>query len=246
MRLANVDPRENPDRRNPIMPWENEYWTPEPLFAGQTVFCLASGPSLTQEVADQVRGRATIVVNSSYLLAPWASVLFFTDNGWYEKHPDVVAQWPGLVVTVSRRAKRELDNPANNRAEPRILRIKMHGDPTVPHWPPGMPKTLGFPPVGSGLVKQGRNSGNTAVAVAVAMGAKRIALLGYDCQVVNGREHHHDDYTGGRDLTIYATAFQEAFSGWHAAGLASGVEIVNCTHGSAIPEFPFARLEDML
>ncbi len=232
--------------RNPITPWEYDYWTPAPVFAGQTVFCLASGPSLTQEIADQVKGRPTIVVNSSYLLAPWADVLFFTDNGWYLNHKKVVEEWPRMVVTISRMAKRELDDPKNGRAEPRILRTKMHGDPTVPHWPPGMPKTPGFPPVGSGLVKQGRNSGNSAVALAVAMGAARIALLGYDCQVVNGREHHHNDYTGGRDLTIYATEFYKAFDGWREAGLNSGVEIVNCTHGSAIKEFPFVRLEEVL
>ncbi len=234
------------DRRSPIQPWENEYWTPEPLFTGETGFVLARGPSLTHAIANQVRGRAAIVVNSSYLLAPWAPVLFFTDNGWYMAHRKVVEEWPGLVVTVSRMAKRELDDPKNERTTPRILRTKMHGDPTAPRWPPGMPKTPGFPPVGSGLVKQGRNSGNTAVALAAAMGAARIALLGFDCQVVNGREHHHNDYTGGRDLTIYTTEFQKAFDGWCEAGINSGVEIVNCTHGSAIKEFPFVRLEEVL
>ena len=40
---------------------------------GRTVVVLASGPSMTQQDADYVEGKAkTITVNSSFRLAPWA------------------------------------------------------------------------------------------------------------------------------------------------------------------------------
>jgi hypothetical protein len=242
------------DLSNPIKPWENEIWTSEPLFRGETVVCIASGPSLTQEICDRIRdardaGRCkAIVVNSSCMLAPWADVLYFTDSGWYDARKELVARWPGLVVSMSRQAKRELDTPelVAARGGHRILRVKGAGDPSWPPRLPGMPKRLGFPPVGSPEIHQGRNSGNTAVSLAIGMGAARVLLVGYDCQLVNGREHHHTEYSGPRDLTIYDLEFQKAFNGWNEAALNSGVTIVNCTHGSAITEFPFADLDEAL
>jgi hypothetical protein len=244
---------------NPTRPWEFDFWTPQPLFNGETVFCLASGPSLTKEDADKLKGRRVIVVNSSYLFAPWADVLFFTDNGWYEKHKDLVRDWPGLVVTMSKQAKRELDDPALKRTTPRILRVKGCGDPDAQprqRIADGvLPKVPKFPPIGSPEIQQGRNSGATAVSLAIAMGAAKVAMLGYDCRVVNGREHCHDEYGSravdgaaprGRDWSLYDNEFKRAFNGWNESALASGVSIVNCTDGSAITEFPFAKLEDVL
>lgn len=231
--------------QNPVTPWENEYWTPVPLFKGETVFVLASGPSLTQETCDRLRGRKVISVNSSCMLAPWADVLYFTDSGWYAERRDLVANWPGLVVSMSRTAARELNAPGQPtmRGWPRILRVKGIGAPPFPPRVNGKPA---FPPLGSPGVQQGRNSGNTAVSLAIAMGAARVALVGFDCRIVNGREHFHSEYKGPRDLSLYANEFAKAFAGWNEAAIASSVEIFNCTPGSAISEFPFADLEEVL
>lgn len=233
------------DLRNPITPWENEIWHPQVIWPGETVYCLASGPSMMQEIADKVKGRKTIVVNSTCLLAPWADILYFTDSGWYASHRDIVANWPGMVVCMARLAKRELDDPALNRSTPRVNRVKSIGDPSWPPRLPGMPKRLGFPPPGSPEIHQGRTSGHTAVSLAIALGAVRIVLLGYDMQVVNGREHHHNEYKGPRDLNIYAE-FQTGFNGWNEAALNSGVTILNATPGSAVKEFPMVDLDEVL
>lgn len=205
---------------------EREFWTPEPLFAGQTVFVLASGPSLTPEVCRKVEGRPSIVVNSSVLLAPWADVWFFTDSGVYDRHKNIVASFRGLVVTMSKKAKREMPD--------RVRRVQAE-------WMPGFPKA------GTSPIRQGRSSGQTAIGLAVAMGAARIAGCGFDMRTVDGREHHHDEYAGRpRDLAVYDREFLPAFKGWHAAALSAGVEIVNCTPGSAVTEFPFATLDEVL
>lgn len=217
------------DLSNPIKPWENDFWTPDQRFRGHTVFCLASGPSMTQEIADKVIGQSCIVVNSTCMLAPWADVLFFTDYGWYADRKEIVANWPGIVVCLSRRTKREAPN--------QVKRVKPFGSPDYP------PR---FPAMGSGEIQQGRTSGHSAVALAIAMGAARVVLLGYDMQMVGGREHHHDEYKGPRDLTIYENEFQKGFNGWNAAALALGVQIINCTHGSAVKEFPFLTLDAVL
>lgn len=217
------------DLTNPITEWENIIWTPDQRFRGKTVFCLASGPSMSQAIADKVKGHPTIVVNSTVMLAPWADVLFFTDYGWFKDRKDFVSKFPGLVVSLARRAKREMPD--------KVLRIKGRGQPGYP------PR---FPRMGEEEIQQGRTSGHTAVALAIAMGASRVALCGYDMQLVNGKEHHHDEYKGPRDLTLYEKEFHTGFVGWNAATLSFGVQIVNCTHGSAVKEFTYVDLDTVL
>lgn len=207
-----------------------EFWTPEPIWRGEQCFILASGPSLTAEIAEKVRGRHVIAVNTSCMLAPWAEVLYFTDSGWFDQRRELVANWPGLVVSMSRAAKREMPD--------KVKRVKGAGDPSF--------RPEAFPPLGSPYIQQGRSSGHTAVSLAIALGSTQPVLLGFDMRVVDGREHHHSEYTGPRDLSIYAGEFVPGFDGWNAAALKSSVQILNATPGSAVTEFPFVELDDVL
>lgn len=258
---------------NPRTEWEKPIWTPEPLYQGETVFCVACGPSLTTAIAGKLKGRRIIAVNSAVDLVPFADVLFFTDAGWFEafnedpgrKRPlalsgrpgnDVwprrsfVEQFPGLVVSLAPVAKRVLDDPGNPyplARRPRVLRVKTCGAPThQPKRPGPHGYQPGFPPLWSPEIHGGRSSGHTAISLAIALGAAQVALVAYDMRVVEGREHFHSDYRGPRDLTIYGNEFVPGFTGWNEAALASGVRIVNCTPGSAVTEFPFADLDEVL
>lgn len=51
---------------------------------------LATGPSMSQAVADAVRGKCRVIaVSDAYLLAPWADALVSADAAWWrEKKPD--------------------------------------------------------------------------------------------------------------------------------------------------------------
>jgi hypothetical protein len=47
------------------------------LWPGSTVVCLGTGPSLTAEDVEAVRGRAKVIaINNAHALAPWADVLY--------------------------------------------------------------------------------------------------------------------------------------------------------------------------
>lgn len=57
---------------------------------GMTVVCLASGPSLTESDVELVRrwreaaeDRRVIVTNNTFMLAPWADVLYAMDRAWW-------------------------------------------------------------------------------------------------------------------------------------------------------------------
>jgi hypothetical protein len=249
---------------NPRTEWEAPIWTPEPLFRGETVFAVACGPSLTPEVAEKLKGQRVAVCNSACYVIPDADLLFFTDAGWFEAFNDKNEQnrrtanlcgrpgndtwprrtfleaFPGLLVSFAPVAKRVLDDPSNPypmARKPRVLRVKACGAPEYP------PKVF---PRGGPQIHNGRSSGHSLISLLVAMEAKRIALVGYDMRLVEGREHFHNDYTPNRDLQIYEREFVNLFKGWNVAALATGTEIVNCTPGSAITEFPSVELDAVI
>ena len=69
------------------------------VFRGRTVVCAASGPSLTAEDLEAVRGLPLVVCNSTWRLAPWADVLVAMDTAWWRQYGSEVAQaFPGYRV----------------------------------------------------------------------------------------------------------------------------------------------------
>jgi hypothetical protein len=56
-----------------------------------TFAVLASGPSMSQAVADQVRGRCKVIaVSDTYKLAGWADALVSSDAAWWKAHPEAL------------------------------------------------------------------------------------------------------------------------------------------------------------
>src|SRR3990167_1144446 len=63
------------------------FWNVEPEWAGETVAILGGGPSLTPWQAEACRGACRVIaVNTSYWLAPWADLLYFSDEVWWCWH----------------------------------------------------------------------------------------------------------------------------------------------------------------
>lgn len=90
------------------------------------------------------------------------------------------------------------------------------------------------------------NSGAAAIELAADMGAKRILLIGYDCQFKDGKRHWHGDHPRGAGSGNAGT-----ISKWPAmfnklARSIKGVEIINCTRETALTCFPRASLESAL
>lgn len=51
---------------------------------------LASGPSMSQEVADSVRHLNVVAVSDVYRLAPWANALASQDKQWWRERPEAL------------------------------------------------------------------------------------------------------------------------------------------------------------
>lgn len=54
------------------------------------VTLLAPGPSMSQALADSLRGGVVGVVNNCFKLAPWAHFMVAQDIEWWQKHPEAM------------------------------------------------------------------------------------------------------------------------------------------------------------
>lgn len=53
-----------------------------------TWFVLAPGPSMSQSVADSLKGKKVCAVSNVFQLAPWADLLVANDRKWWSAYPD--------------------------------------------------------------------------------------------------------------------------------------------------------------
>lgn len=189
------------------------------MWAGKTVAILASGPGMTQAVADQVRaaGLPAIAINSTFRLAPWADVLYAADPEWWGHvgNRDALA-FKGLRLSCQ---------PMKG-----VLQLRNSG-------------VTGFDP-DPAAVRTGGNSGYQALHVAIHADAARVLLCGYDMQ----GGHWHGRHPAGLKETSAETYARWVGRFHDLAGVAAerGIDVVNCTPGSALRAFRMAALADEL
>lgn len=194
----------------------------EPLWKGETVVCIASGPSLTADDVHFINGKArAIVINTTYALAPWADCLYACDGKWWRAHQDA-ASFKGMKVS--------LDADAARFGAIVLKSGTVNGlskDPSV--------------------LCTGRNSGYQAINLAFLLGAARIVLLGYDMQYGPNRESHwHGDHPTGLQVRSDYAGWLKHFDALAGHLREAGIDVVNCTRRTALEMFPRLALEDAL
>lgn len=187
------------------------YWTVPPMWTGRTVAVLASGPSMSQAVADSVRHLPRIAVNTTFRLAPDAEIIYGCDGRWWREHPEALA-CPGLKVTIEVLPKHRPNAPAE------VLVLRNTG-------------REGFDPDPTAL-RTLNNGGGQGAQIAVHAGAARILLLGFD---MHGG-HWHGPHPEGlaNPGPVQMAQWIERLNTIAPILAARGVDVVNCTDGSAL------------
>ncbi len=187
--------------------------------------CLGGGPSLTQQDVDRLKGKARVIaVNDAFKLCPWADVLYACDMKWWMYHHEAAVAFAGLKVTLDEDAPRKW---------PVIKGVKNTGRVGLETDPTG--------------VRTGINGGYQAINLAYHFGAKRILLLGYDMRLVKGKRHWFGDHPPGLNpMANYAKTMLPNFPSLAKPLKLAGVEVINCTPGSALTVWPLSKLEDVL
>lgn len=95
-----------------------------------------------------------------------------------------------------------------------------------------------------GGFKNFANSGAAAVSLALAFGAARVVLLGYDLQRTGGKVHSHGDHPRGLGNAGSMPKWPGLFD--QLARHARGRDVINATRETALRCFPRMTLEDAL
>lgn len=187
-------------------------------YYAQRYFICASGPSLTQEDVDYIRGKGIVVmINNGFQMAPWADVVYGCDTRWWKAYPEAM-EHKGRKISIQ------------------------HNHPDVELWP----HDNRINGIGDEMIHSNSgNSGQQAINMAYLLGAKEIILLGYDFQNTDGKSHWHGDHKRGlgngaphepriKHMRIAAQQLSE-----------KGVKVINCTRETALDCFERKNLEDV-
>lgn len=179
-------------------------WKPDGLFAGKTVAVLASGPSLTQELADAVRHLPRICARWAIKRAPDADMVIAIDpppnEGFW---PYALENFKGLKITSG-----EMDTlPAE----------------VMSYWHRWEMVTISEVP---SHVIEFRNNGMSAIHIAEQGGAAKILKLGFDPQ---DPRHFYDDVVGYPDIhdNEWYWGLQKGLEQLDKKLRANGIEVVD-------------------
>lgn len=203
------------------------YWSVPPIWPGATVAIVGGGESLTLRQVHRLaiahaEGRIKVIaINDAVFPCWWADWLHACDPKWWTWHAQHgLDKWPGIRTTNVQHAM------CVNWG---VHLVKCEGQTGFSDDP--------------GVVRSGKNGAYIAVQMAAHAGASRILLTGCDMKPVPhwfGRhpdgDPHQPDYPGMR--AAFATLVEPL--------RARGVEVLNCSPGSALDCFPMARLEDVI
>ena len=232
-------------------------WQVPKIWEGGDVWIMGGGPSVPKQfgipdsVVDEVikgtspasvyssymsalHDKHIIGINVAYLLGDWIDMLFFGDVGFFLKHQNELAKFPGMKISCHPRADRYnwiKYTPKDTKHSKGIS-----DNPKMVSW--------------------NGNSGAAAISIAANAGAKRIMLLGFDMKLDDVKKQHwHDAYGryGNRNNTDRRKANKLPFNR-HLVGFEQiskdakkrGIEILNCCPDSAITQFPKLTVNEVL
>jgi hypothetical protein len=211
---------------SPLRPWAiGELWQ------GQDAFIIAGGTSVNASAVERLRTRPAsriIAVNSSYLMTPWADVLFFGDDRWgrneIAKNLPALEAFEGQIVTVGEGVR-----------HPLIWHMKK----IVPT------RALGLTHSPDSLAME-RTSLQGALNICLHKKVRRIVLVGADNRDgPDGRIHHHPEHPWPHKPNTWNGKSQQV--GYSVKPLAdAGIEVINASLISTFPWWPKVDLATWL
>lgn len=208
--------------------WNGLHWD------GATVVILASGESLTEEQCERVRnwraadGGKVVAINTTFRRAPWADLLYACDDRWWE------AVDPATGLSHFEEAARIFPKSKLWTQDQRIAE-KLQLTFVRSARAPGLSRQVG-------IINQGSNGGYQAINLAYWSGAKRMILLGFDCKGSHWHGDHPAPLANKQPFKIWIDNFRALAHDLKEVG----VDVVNCSPGTAIPHFTKGELGAVL
>ncbi|MBX3603209.1 MAG: hypothetical protein KF863_21520 [Rubrivivax sp.] len=186
---------------------------------------MATGPSLAASQlapveAAHARGECRVItVNDAAAFAPWADAHYVGDYLWLKHRlhgyrPNARGTW------------------------------WTGSDAGAVRWQLQYVRASGRPGLGSDRVHLNGNSGAQAINLAAIFGARRVLLLGFDMKPgADGRLHVFGSHPAPLVQECLFEEWLHKFAPIARDAEAMGLEIINCTPGSALTLFPASSIE---
>jgi hypothetical protein len=225
--------REEFRKLNPHRPFAD--FVADGAWADQQCFILGGGPSLEGFDFESLRGKGRIIaINRAYENAPFADILYFMDNKFYqwvhkgELSPGCLEAWnsfPGYKVFLNIMG-REFDDVYSIRSLGRV----------------GLSNSIR-----KGLY-HGNNSGVGAIGLAYCLKADPIYLLGIDCRIDERRKksHYHSGYAKQFTPASAFQSFKGDFERLNRFLRQTTTSVINLNPHSALKCFPFSTIDEVL
>jgi hypothetical protein len=154
-----------------------------------------------------------------YVPRDWVDAVWFVDARWFSWHVKNLKDFSGII----------------SHCAPRCIHIGMN------YFLRGKPGGIESR---EQYIAWNGNAGMSAINFAYHLGVKRVVLLGYDMQRVNGQPNWHKDHPAPQKNPYFR--FLRKAPNIKADAARLGLEIVNCTPGSALTQWPIMSLEEYL
>jgi hypothetical protein len=206
-----------------------------PRFQNATALVFAPGPSLPSLWRGRSSHHPKIAINDSWkdwrpdglgVIVPGADIVYSSDARWFDARKGL-PDFPGVKVSCV-----GIKGPPQAQD---VIVLK-----NSPYGCTGYDERLGY-------VCSGMNSGTAAVHLAAQLGARVIALIGFDFHGTHYFGRYTRQFQGRRPDLDFRTA-SAAFVLLAKELWRRGIEVINCTPGSALPQkwFPQVPLEAVL
>lgn len=187
-------------------------WIPEKSWQGQEVFIVGGGESLKGFDWDLLKPLRTIGCNDAYLHG--TDICIFGDKRWFEFHQKALENYGGIVFTNCPQVQK------SKLPWLWLLRREARG-------------------LHNGALGWNKNTGASAVNLALILGAAKIYLLGFDMKLSKtGESNWHENKLMKSNKKVYPE-FLKGFK-CVAQNLRTKypeVEVINVTDDSALNEF---------
>jgi hypothetical protein len=214
-----VDKTKPPDKSSPI----------PKLFEGEKAFVMATGPSLTQDVIDQIykeSGWRYIGISDCYRICPFLDFHYACDNKWWEIHYSKILEWDGCENGYWCTEK-------HTKAKFNKL-----------HW------VLGTGGKGwsdnPAKIHYGSNSGFQITNIAYLLGIKYMVLLGFNMMVMGDKKEPMRHFFGDHPQGLSRNSSYQSFAAQFEFIKTNGVRVVNATEPSRLKAFPKMSLKDAI
>lgn len=244
-------------------------WEVPKEWPGATAFCIGGGPSLTPEQVEMVHdfspNNYVIAVNDAYRIAPWADILYACDYQWWRWH-EGVPEFEGVKVGL--RGCKDgagYEGDWNGTDYPDVMGLAYNGIEGLEVKDPRFVrsgKNSGYQAINLAvhlgakrIILLGYDMQNITIPLPFEVRDKISKVIVDEPDPVKSaimaalEAVSLDHWFGAHPNNITSHPFPQmlkAFESLRSAKSLYGVEIINCTPGSALEVFPKIDLEEAL